>query len=171
MSELYHKVIRLAHSNPELRPHILPLLKESSLRTGSAKQQAKDVFDDYFDELASLIRSELGVTVKTLKSKSDALMGGYQKKVGKLEFSLMVILRTSQDLERLIQNELDADPNFEVFEDTYEKLFTYEIQFKVGKAVVSSVSGKGHPSFGEGRKVVKQMAKDIEQLKAALPGR
>lgn len=32
MSELRNKVIRLAHSNPKLRKHLLPLLKQSSQR-------------------------------------------------------------------------------------------------------------------------------------------
>lgn len=35
MSDLRSKVIRLAHQNPELRPHLMPLLKEAAKSTPS----------------------------------------------------------------------------------------------------------------------------------------
>lgn len=42
MTTLRSKVIRLAHANPELRPHLLPLLKEAG-GTPDAKATAKQV--------------------------------------------------------------------------------------------------------------------------------
>jgi hypothetical protein len=43
MSDLRSKVIRLAHANPALRPHLLPLLKEA----GGFPRVVKEVEDDY----------------------------------------------------------------------------------------------------------------------------
>jgi hypothetical protein len=45
MSNLRNKVIRLAHQNPDLRPHLLPLLKEAS------KGQAKAVIQSILRSL------------------------------------------------------------------------------------------------------------------------
>jgi hypothetical protein len=45
MSNLRNKVIRLAHQNPDLRPHLLPLLKEAS------KGQAKAVIQSILKSL------------------------------------------------------------------------------------------------------------------------
>lgn len=49
MSDLRSRVIRLAHANPELRPALLPLLKEAAApgdevaRSGTAKSIAKEI--------------------------------------------------------------------------------------------------------------------------------
>lgn len=48
MSDLREKVIRLAHEKPELRKHLLPLLKEAKTATGKSQiwhlENAKDLF-------------------------------------------------------------------------------------------------------------------------------
>jgi len=59
MASLRSKVIRLAHAHPELRPHILPLLKEAAV-----KMQGKD----HHVKAANLVLTftynpELGITV------------------------------------------------------------------------------------------------------------
>lgn len=40
--DLRSKVIRLAHENPALRPHLLPLLKEAALRAGQPVRSDED---------------------------------------------------------------------------------------------------------------------------------
>jgi hypothetical protein len=42
MDDLRKAVIRLAHENPELRPHLLPLLKQGARRK-SAPQAAREI--------------------------------------------------------------------------------------------------------------------------------
>ena len=46
MSTLRSKVIRLAHENPELRPHLLPLLKEGK-ESYPWNECIKDQMDQY----------------------------------------------------------------------------------------------------------------------------
>ncbi len=50
-SNLRSKLIRLAHTNPETRPHLLPILKEGQLsKVAWHWNDALDTFQTYLDE-------------------------------------------------------------------------------------------------------------------------
>lgn len=60
MSQLRNEIIRLAHAKPELRKHLLPLLKEAA--KGISENQMLDILDekgydtDSFEDDANLLR-------------------------------------------------------------------------------------------------------------------
>lgn len=56
MSNLRNKIIRLAHSKPELRKHLLPLLKEKSMKLASSKHWNVVWVRNYDKSLADRIK-------------------------------------------------------------------------------------------------------------------
>ena len=54
MSDLRDKLIKLAHENPELRKHLLPLVKEASSSLSSLRRDREDL-EGYLDEMEALV--------------------------------------------------------------------------------------------------------------------
>lgn len=53
MSDLRKKVIRLAHLNPALRPHLLPLLKEQKQAAGPLTERDLKQMERELDDIES----------------------------------------------------------------------------------------------------------------------
>lgn len=81
MTTLRAKIIRLAHQNPNLRPHILPLLKEATVKVASKKplyghdsMATAYVVDDYpYGSLRTQIRFWLEKSTKGFRFVAQTL--------------------------------------------------------------------------------------------------
>lgn len=78
MTNLRSKVIRLAHANPELRPHLLPLLKEAGVLQDYARharnalrdhERERYVDDDYRNAIQEFIDMERDALPNAKKTK------------------------------------------------------------------------------------------------------
>lgn len=66
MSNLRNKIIRLAHENPELRPHLLPLLRESSQDKAALREMS-------LDEIEGVLQKEHRVMVESINRAENAV--------------------------------------------------------------------------------------------------
>jgi hypothetical protein len=57
MSDLRSKVIRLAHTKPELRPHLLPLLTGQSKQAAKPSPKDKAEFEKLFKKMMAAAES------------------------------------------------------------------------------------------------------------------
>lgn len=77
MSTLRAQIIRLAHQNEGLRPHLLPLLREAANPTGKAQVAIMEYVDSHGDgaELTDIARSPnlRGVHFSQIESAAEAL--------------------------------------------------------------------------------------------------
>jgi hypothetical protein len=66
MSDLRNKIIRLAHANPELRPHLLPLLKEGTQEKSALREMS-------LDEIEAVLQKEHRVMVESINRAENAV--------------------------------------------------------------------------------------------------
>jgi len=106
MTDLRSKVIRLAHQNPELRPHLLPLLKES--KTASPFPRVKrEIEEDYKRKaITSGERDELLEAIGNAETERDAqkIVGDHRKgRVAVDESSVVVLGAAEKKLKAISQ--------------------------------------------------------------------
>lgn len=104
-STLRSSVIRLAHANPELRPHLLPLLKVASVKVRVREVQVsrKGVFVSAIVEVpTSEVPSEGDISKALTKKYGDELV---PPAVQKLDFD---------ELEAVGYNFGDVEPEYEL---------------------------------------------------------
>jgi len=89
MSNLRSKLIRLAHANPELRPHILPMLSKQAAVATLVRVQDESAFkkaEDVADDLVDLVE-------KAIDLSDDRLLYDLPETEEKLAFALDVALK------------------------------------------------------------------------------
>lgn len=72
MSSLRNKVIKLAHDNPKLRKHLLPILAKTGAEKAKTEEGAKKLFEKYMDGLTPEGRKTTKKTPKDFYEKPES---------------------------------------------------------------------------------------------------
>ena len=125
-SNFRKKLIRLAHANPDLRPHLMPLLKEAAPISGYAYyaremqkfeqhiQKATDIIEDVVQDLD--YDTSLSLVLKSLQRVQsdvrdwlhDAARGRVASRSQHIRDDVVKMHREIQDILELVKDKYDA---------------------------------------------------------------